>query len=633
MITISVLTLALGIGAVTSIFTLINAFVLRELPVREPTRLAWVFRLDADGQRRRLSLPLIEEIQRRQRVFATTFPWVGEFVVNAETESGMGLANVWAVTGAFHTELGDVPALGRLLGQSDVDLQRLTPSDVAVLGYGFWQRRFGGDPHVIGKTVRVEGRPFSIVGVTSRWFSGMDMGTAPDVTVPLTALPSITESLGRRRPLDDPTWMFFELGGRLQEGVTLGQARAQLESMWPEVLVAVTPGTYTEAQHRAFLKSRVQVESAAHGVELARRSEIVRPLYPLLGLAAGILLMACVQVAYVMLARAASRSGEVALRVALGATRWQLVRGFFAESALVSLMSAAAGLAVALWSSPLLAAAMTQDAAVPPLLDLRPDLRVLALATVLGVLTAFCGGIAPAWFGVGQSQAAILQQHGRTLGGSTRPLARALVVAEVALSLMLLVCAGLLAASVRVLHAAPTGFSSDGLLVVRLMAQPKGYQHIDDARYYRALVEEVTSLPGVRAAGLSNYAVAGGFEDVQVVTSGGTAPRQVGGAFAVVSPGFVETVDLRLLQGRPLAWTDDSHSPRVALVSEALSRRRFPQAMRWASLSWLGQAGRGRCRSLAWSAMRDYSISATRTRSPCTCLGFRNRTTFTGRDN
>jgi len=363
--TVAVLTLALGIGANTAIFSLLNALLFRDFSVRQPEQLVEISMLDRNGQTSSLSFPMFEEIARQQRVFSAMFAWLGDAVFNVEAGGGFTRGNIWAVTGNFYSELGVRAVLGRVIEPADVNLRGGSPAKVAALGYGFWQRYFGGDPAAVGKTARVEGLPFMVIGVAPKGFTGMGLASDPDVTLPLTAEPLLAgQPLEKLYTSDTSDDFWLDVTGRLRDGVTLAHARAEMDVLWRGVLEATAPTKYDARQRAEYLATRVDVAPAAKGTDRDLRARFTRPLVVLMAIAGLLLLIACVNLASLMLARAVARSHEMGVRAALGASRWRLVRQLLTESMLLSAAGAVAGLAIASWSSVALRNLM--DFFVPP---------------------------------------------------------------------------------------------------------------------------------------------------------------------------------------------------------------------------------------------------------------------------
>ena len=558
--------------------------MLRDLPIRQPERLAEVS-LTRDGDKVPFSYPMFREFERGQRVFTGLigvdlgYQWqAGMF--NVEVNGILSQHNVHSVTGNYYSELGVVPLLGRLLAAVDVSHGEATTSQVAVISYEFWQRHFGGAPDVVGKQIRVERQPFTIIGVTRKWFTGLTPGQPPEVTIPITAAPLVedgTSSLER----NGIYWVF--LFGRLKPGVNIEQAQAQLRSLWPGVLRATDfKVDYPEPKFQTALSSMpLDVSSAARGVSEDIRSQFTPPLFVLAGIVGLILLVACVNLANLMLARAAARSHEMSVRVAIGASRWSLVRQVLTESLALSLAGASLGLAFAYWGVHLLVLLVTQGNLVPVSLDLRPDLRVLSLTGSLAILTGTFFGLAAAWRCSHEDPATVLQQSAHSLSGGASKLSKALIMTQVALSLILLLGAGLLIKSFEKLRSVDLGFQKENVLEVGLYPRPGGYQNLDVNSYHKQLIERISSIPGVLSVAYANNSIVGGAQEGWRET---VSPASADSAIAVnveaygtmVSPSFFRTLGIPLLRGREFEATDDELHPRIAIVSSSLAERLFP---------------------------------------------------------
>ncbi len=561
---VAMVSLALGIGANTAIFTLVHALLLRELPVHQPERLV---QLSAVRRNEKIpfSYPMFQEMERGQRAFSGLIGWTGGAMSNVEVNGVLSQAAVNSVTGNYYSELGALPLLGRLIGPDDVKPGSAVPSPVAVLGYAFWQRRFGGARDVVGKQISIEGQAYTIIGVTRRWFTGMTTGQPPEVTIPIKS--SDNRSL---------LWVFVT--GRLRDGVTVVQARAQLESVWPAVLLATASTETPGLRRQAFLSMGLDLERVATGVARDLRSQFTRPLYVLLVIVGLILLVACVNLANLMLARAAARSHEMSVRAALGASRWSLARQVFTESLVLSVSGALLGLTFAYWGSRLLVTLMREGYVAPVTLDLRPDWRVLLLTAAVAILTGILFGMAPAWRCSREEPASVLQRNARSTGGATGKLGKVLMVTQVALSLVLLLGAGLLARSFQRLCTVDLGFD-ERVLEVSLYPRPRGYENVDVNHYRRQLIERISSIPGVLSVGVSNFSGPGrrGWQDaVSTMTDASNPNAGVMATSVAVSPGFLRTLGISLVVGRDFDWTDDERHPRVAIVSSSLARRLSP---------------------------------------------------------
>jgi predicted permease len=561
---VAVFSLALGIGANTAIFSLLNTLLLRDLPVRQPERLVELSVLRR-SDKIPFSFPMFRELERGQRVFSGLIGWSFGEMTNVELNGVLSQADVRSVTGNYYSELGATPLLGRLITPEDVNLGRSGASQVAVLSYEFWQRRFGGASDVADKVIGIEGQPFTIIGVTRKWFTGMVTGESADVTIPM-------KSTENRSLL----WVFIT--GRLKDIVTAAQARAQLQSFWPEVLRATASTETPGLRRQAFFSMGLDVAPAATGINAALRSRFTQPLYVLMGIVGLILLVACVNLANLMLARAAARSHDMGVRVALGASRWALIRQVLTESLALSVSGGLLGLAFAFWGSRLLVTLMTQGYLTPVLLDLSPDRRVLSFTASVVILTGILFGLAPAWRCSREDPASVLQQNARVLAGATGKLGKVLIVTQIALSLTLLVGAGLLARSFQKLCSIDPGLK-ESVLEVGLYPRPGGYQDLDMNGYHRQLIERISSTPGVGSVGFSDVSIEGGqrWQDTVSTMSDASSPGSgVMANEAMVSPGLLRTLGISLVRGRDFDWTDDEHHPRVAIVSRSLAERLFP---------------------------------------------------------
>ncbi len=605
---VAILSLALGIGANTAIFTLINALLLRDVPVLQPERLVEVSpvrcenaRITADASRascsqfdRKIffSYPMYRELERQQRVFSAVIGWSSGFdVARVEVNGALSQNEVFAVSGNYHSELGATPLLGRLLTPEDADPRGGSTLQVAVLGYEFWQSRFGGAPDVVGKQIRIEGTPFTIIGVTRKWFTGLSTGEPPEITIPITAQPLVDPIVFKS--IDDRSLLWVMVTGRLKDGVTIDQAHTQLESFWPDLLAATASSPTPGLRRQRFLSMGLDVSAARTGVAPELREQFKRPLYLLLGIVGLILLVACVNLANLMLARAAARAQEMSMRVALGASRWQLAGRVLTESLTLSLGGAFLGIGFAYWGSSVLVTLMMEGALTRVTLDLRPDLRVLGVTMAAAILTGVLFGLAPAWRSARQDPAAVLQHNTRSLASGGNRLSQALIVAQVSLSLILLLGAGLLVKSFQKLHSLDLGFAKDRLLEVSVHGRPEGHAltaapraergekaKADARAYHQQLIERITRLPGVRAVGFAEVFLPspeGWHDAVSVATSDWSRASDVMADTALVSPDFFRTMGIPLLRGREFDWTDDEEHPLIAIVSRSLAQRLFPK--------------------------------------------------------
>jgi predicted permease len=571
---VAVLTLALGIGANTAMFSLLDGLILRSLPVPHPEQLIHVAANMPDDSDSGLSLPMFEEIARDQKVFSSMFAWEGEGVFNVEIHGSLSRGDVWPIDGNFYSDLGAVPELGRLIGPEDVDLNSDTPAPVAVLGYDYWRLRYGSDRSVVGKTIKIEEVPFTIIGVTRPGFAGMTADIPFEIAVPLTTEPLIEGHTDVQKHLQRRDGLWYDAAGRLKPGITLAQARAQLESLWPAIRAATIPPS--PEQRARFVAVQIKLTQDSTGSSYIR-GRFSTPLYVLLGISGLVLLIACVNLASLMLARASARSHEMGVRVALGASRWRLARQLLTESMLLSAVGAGVGLAFAFWGSEFLSKIIFAETyIVPGALNLTPDLRILGFATAIAILTGVLFGFAPALRASAEDPNSALQQSSRSVGRGTGRLGRSLILTQIALSLVLLASAGLFIRTLEKLHDVNPGFQAQGLIDADLYPNPGGYKNLNWASYDRELTNRIANLPGVESVGISHMSPGGGNGWNEQVAPSLSRQSSVKANCALAMPGFFRTMGIGLLRGRTFTWQDDEHGPRVALVSESLAEKLFP---------------------------------------------------------
>jgi predicted permease len=574
--TVAVLTLALGIGANTAVFSLLDSLFFRDLPVPEPKQLVSFGVGGHEDSYPMLSLPLLKEITRNQKVFSHTFASGDDSLANVETNGELSRAVLSAVTGNFFSQLGAEPEIGRILDPGDVRLNPPTPRQVAVLGYDFWQNHYSGDKGIVGKIVKINGVPFTIIGVARKGFRGVYADIEPEVIVPLTAVPLIvSDNDALKKPeRADTLWLYAV--GRLKPGMTLGRARAELNTLWPVVLRAVMPSKQTLAERERYLSLRLRVESAATGNSLARRGTR-RPLYGLLAISGIVVIIACVYLAGLMLARNAARTHEFGVRMALGATRAMLVQEILIESTMIAVAGTLAGLLLANWGSHVLSVLLLGHFYVTPAApNLSPDLHVLVFAAIVIVCTAILFGLAPAWVCGREDPRAALHKGARWQGRGARRLGKSLIIAQVALSFLLIAVAGLFIRGFEEFTRLNPGFRTQDLLSASLYARPGGYNNLNWVSYERELTARCKEIPGIAAAGLDSFGLASGHGWTQHVHVHGTSGAGSGVDFAMIMPGFFESTGINLIRGRSFTWQDDDSAPHVAIVSQSLASSLFP---------------------------------------------------------
>lgn len=556
----ALITLSLAVGANSAIFTLANALIFAGMPVSHPERLLEISTLDAKAGKDNLSIPAFQAIQQQAGVFANMLAWNGGGMENLEMNGAFFAGSIDEIAGDYYGTLGIRPALGRFITRQDIGLEHFTPSRVVVIGYRAWQERFHGDPGALGKTIRINGKPYTIVGVHPQSFPSLIREAAADATVPITAYAASAEKLY------DRTHDYYTVIGRLRNGVSAAQARARIEALWPGIRQATAPGTLPEQSQ--FLTRRIHVESAARGLSYMRE-QFSHPLYILFGIVALLLLLACVNLANVALARSHSRAAEWSVRAALGAPRWRLLRASFAESLLVALGGAIPGLALAYWGAGYMAHFMWRGY-VPLALSLAPDARVVLFTSVAAVSASILLGLAPAWRAAHCDVGSVMRQAGARVTGGLGLAGKILVAVQIALSFAILAGALLFSRSLGNILRRDFGFLGERLLVAQLFPRST-YQGFDNPAYFRQLLESLRSMPGVTAATFAHDRPVGEFvEKLKVLPAGVTAN------YHLIAPGFFETLGMRLLRGRDFDLHDDESRPLVAIASARLSRLLVP---------------------------------------------------------
>lgn len=560
---VAVLSLALGVGANTALFSLIDGLVLRSLPVPAPERLAVVsggiptfpFVAQLPGYTWRISTALADHAALFDRVGAWS-PARVDLATGGEARIADGLV----VSGDFFATVGVSPALGRTLTTAD-DVPGAPR--VAVISYQFWQQLFGGGSDAIGKPLSVERALFTVVGVAPPEFRGPEVGRGFDVAVPIAS----AAAMGRANMLD--AWV-FRLFIRLKPGQSIEQATAALRAVQPRIREAAAPAD--ASANLDILKTPLTLVSASAGTS-ALRSRYARPLFVLFAIVAFVLLVACANLANLQLARAFARRAEFSLRLALGASRASLVRQVLIESLLLSLAGAAAGLVCAQWSARALVAQLS-SAVNRVVLDVPLDWRTFGFTTTLAVLTALVFGTIPALLATRTAPIEAMKEHatGMAGGGSPRRLSGGLVMAQVALSLVLLTATGLFLRSFTRLTSTPTGFDADRVLVVNVNTT---HSHVEPAKrwpLFSQMMRDIAQMPGVAAVGGSTLTPAGGVSVVNFVARMGDAAiidSAHAAATNTITPGWLSVYGFHLTAGRDFNAHDTPQTPRVVVVNEA----------------------------------------------------------------
>jgi predicted permease len=556
----AVVSLALGIGANATIFTWVESVLLNPLPqVPEPDRVLVLAPSARDGRERSLSYPNYRDIRDR----ATTFDLIGmeDTLISVSDGSRADRAHAQLVTGNYFDVVGVKPVLGRTF----IPDEDRTPSGapVIVLSQSFWQRRFGGSAAVIGHTVRVNTRPYTIIGVMPAGFIGTGLGLAVDAWLPMMQQPDLQDT-GSRLELRGHSWM--QAMARLRPGASVEQARADLET----IRASLEKEHATNDGWRLAFVPPMEAPWGAPG-------QLAPVLLVLAGVVSVLLLIACANVANLMLSKAMNRRHEIAVRLSLGATRFRIVRQLVVESLLLAAIGGAAGVAVAYWSAGLLMM-FVPPIDVPIDLGLRVDTTVLLFTFAVTVLTGLVFGLAPALHASGgQVTPALREESGRTSQGVGRSrLRNSLVVAQVALCLVLLVGSGLFLQSLRRARHLNPGFDPKNVVLAMFDVFPAGYDRARGVAFQQQVLDKVRALPGVDQAGLAARVPLDLSNSSTGVTVEGYQPRkneEVNISYNEVTDGYFETMRIPVVQGRAFSGRDGADAPPVTIVNETMARR------------------------------------------------------------
>lgn len=570
---VAILSLALGIGANTAIFSLVNSLLLRTLPVREPSRLVLISDSSSSGAQY-WRYQVWEQIQQRPDLFEAVGAW-SLMRVNLATEGETQFVDGMWVSGSYFEALGLHAALGRVISIGDDRPGGGTGGPVMMISDGFWQRRFGRAPDIIGRQLPVNGVPVSIIGVTPPSFFGTDIGRTFDVILPIGDEPLIH---GRDSSIVNDVFNVMIIG-RLKAEQTREGVTAALRAAQPQIREATRPrNRNSEAGDpylRDYLTNPFTLTPAAIGNSgFGRR--YIQPLVTIMSAAGLVLLVACANVANILLARASGRRHELSVRVALGASRWRLVRQLLAESILLAGVATVSALMVTSWASRLLVRQLSTQTN-PVFLDLSIDWRLLTFAVTVAVATVLIAGVVPALRASGVAPMDALKEHGRgTVGHARIGLPGALVVVQIALSVVLVVAAGLFVRSFTSLVRRDPGFARDEVLLVRIDGQRAIADAIQRIAVYERVREAVRTLPGVADAALSALTpVSNVAFDPPIDVSGGeplpVRERRVFGN--LISPGWFKTVGIPLIAGRDITASDGFGTAPIAVVNQAFARK------------------------------------------------------------
>ncbi|HUK51762.1 MAG TPA: ABC transporter permease [Candidatus Binatia bacterium] len=597
---IAVLTIALGIGANTAIFTVVDAVMIRSLPVADPQRLVTLTDPDSHGhtfgsdtgELSLLSWAEYSYLRDRNDVFSSIFAADSSFTdaevtvggsapgVSASTETALAQL----VSGAFFSTFGVQPAAGRLFSPEMDRAHGGAP--YAVISYEYWKQRFGLNPSALGSTLRIHGTAFEIIGVTPPGFFGDTVGDAPQVWLPIMMQGAVYP--GRdyldATPAVVNIHMWLHVMARLKPGVTLDQARTHINVQFKQYVESALSRSASERDRKHALDQYLNLRPGGRGSSTLHGS-FGDPLKVLMALVGLVLLIACANIANLLLARGAVRQKEFAVRMAIGAGRTRLIRQLLTESLLIALLGAVAGVMLAQWADALLLHLASRGSFVgsPVIqLDLQPDPRVLAFTLALATLTAILFGLFPALRAARLNLAPVLKAASSSPGGAEAhrrlPAGKILVIAQVAVSLVLLVAAGLFLRSLGKLSEVNLGYDRENLLLFRVDAAPGGYKGDSVLRVHQEILDKIVAIPGVRVATLSSNGLFQHSESVDPVTIEGYKPKageEVEPRMDHIGPGYFSSLGIPVLAGREIGRQDTAAAPRVAVVNQAFAQTYF----------------------------------------------------------
>jgi predicted permease len=570
------ITLALGIGANTAIFSLTNTALLKTLPVKDPQRLVFFMVATPQGMGTGFSYPLLQQFNQNNHSFT------GIIAANTPgrmrlAEPGTGgqveLVQAGRVSGNFFSELGVGAVAGRTLTEADDSPAGAQP--VAVISYNYWKRRFGLDPGAIGRKITLDDFPFTIVGVAPPGFFGIEVGANTDLWWPIRMTPQVIPG---NQSLNDSGHRWLYLMARLKPDVSVEQAQAEMNVVFRQQLNDIAPeqlASLTPAQRRNYFGRNIKLEAGGVGFTWLRE-RVKQPLLILLAAVGLVLLIACANVANLLLARAGARRKEIAVRLALGAGRFRLIRQLLTESLLLAALSGAMGLLLAQWGARLLLAYLPQEQTAT--FDLAPDARVFGFTLAVSLLTSLLFGLAPA---LGATRLDLISSLKDAVGGRharsrLRPQ-KLFVVTQVALSLFLLVGAGLFVRSLRNLKNLDAGFDRENVMLFSLNT-PSGYTLPQRVNLYQQALERLEALPGARAASLASFSLLSGSGANSNIVVEGYANRpdeDMDCHRLSVGPNYFATMGIPLLQGRDFG--PQELQPQGGLGADRAAASQTPQ--------------------------------------------------------
>jgi macrolide transport system ATP-binding/permease protein len=592
----AVLSLALGIGANTAIYSFMDAIMVRALPIPHPENLVvlnwratkgWpaVARSQHGDSYKEpggaaisgnFPYPAWQLLRERNTVFSTLFASAGAGRLNVVARNETFLVAGEYVSGNYFAGLQAPPAAGRLLGEED---DRPGAAAVAVITYGFWKRAFNAAADTVGKAVVVNGKTFTVAGVTAPEFYGIDPRTSPGVFLPLHTLGYLDPRAQRGDWFHEGNNYWVEMMGRLSPGFTLQKAQTPLAGVFHQFVAA----TAKNDKQRSNLPE-LWLQPGGSGIDSLRR-QYSRPLYVLMAMVGLILAIACANIANLLLSRATARRREIAVRLSLGAGRWRVIRQLLTESLLLALLSGLAGLFVAALGVRFLTW-LIANGRENFTLHAQIDLRILLFAMAVSLLTGIVFGLVPAIQAtrvdvtpaLKESRVGIPQGRSRHFG-LPFGMSHLLVTAQIALALLLAIAAGLFVRTLSNLHSVSIGFNTENLLTFSLNSKQAGYDEPAAANFYEAMRHRFETIPGVRAATMTNTALVAGQSDATGISIPGIPADEnspLSSNAIVVGPSFFETLQIPILRGRAIGPQDSPGAPGSVVVNEVFARRFFP---------------------------------------------------------
>jgi predicted permease len=581
---VAILSLALGIGANTAIFTLVDQLILRNLPVSHPEELVMLYQeasvMGSNYGTRMHSYPLYQDLQARAEPLSEVVCRrlvAASIGVDDETER----ITAEMVSGNYFTMLGVKPAVGRVF-QSQDDDRVYNGHPVVVLDYDYWVRRFAGDRAAVGKKILVNDYPMTIVGVSAAGFSGVDPAQAPQIRVPIQMVPVMMPEYPDLR-IEDRRARWVQVFGRLKPGYTVASARAPIQTLFTQIrayeMTQPAAADWSAFVRDRFMKGQLLVESAATGFSPIRNN-FSKALLVLMSMVGVVLLIACANVANLLIARAFMRQKEIAVRLSIGAPRGRLVRQLLVESTVLSAAGAVAGIVIA-FSLTRALLALVPSPGRPILIDARPDARILLFTLALAIVTAIVFGLVPALRSTRPDVWSTLKDVVGSIAGAKGSLIlrKGLVAAQVALSFLLLFGAGLFVRSLHNLRTTDTGVALDHLVSFRLAPALSGYDNLRATLFYQQLLDRLRAQPGMKAIALATVPIlAGDAWDSRTAVEGHTPGdgEDMQAFFNAVSPGYFQAMEIPVLEGRDFTSADVREDVRVALVNRRFATHFFP---------------------------------------------------------